>query len=88
MEPLISVVIPVYNLGQVLDACLECVRAQSLSDWEAVCVDDGSRDDSLARLRAFAAEDARIRVLALTERKILLAEALERCNRACEAIEE
>ncbi len=63
MDPLISVIIPVYNLESELAACLESVQAQTLPDWEAVCVDDGSRDDSLERLHAFAAEDARIRVL-------------------------
>lgn len=63
MEPLISVIIPVYNLESELAACLESVQAQTLPDWEAVCVDDGSADGSLSVLRAFAAEDARIRVL-------------------------
>lgn len=63
MDPLISVIIPVYNLESELTACLESVQAQTLPDWEAVCVDDGSADGSLSVLRAFAAEDARIRVL-------------------------
>ena len=63
MEPLISVIIPVYNLENELAACLESVRAQTLPDWEAVCVDDGSTDGSLALLREISAQDARIRVL-------------------------
>ena len=63
MEPLISVIIPVYNLENELPACLASVQAQTLRDWEAVCVDDGSKDGSLSVLRAFGEADARIRVL-------------------------
>lgn len=63
MAPLISVVIPVYNLEHEISACIESVQAQTLADWEAVCVDDGSADGSLEALRAFGGQDARIRVL-------------------------
>ncbi len=63
MEPLISVIIPVYNLEHELAACLASVQAQTVSDWEAVCVDDGSADGSLDVLRAVSTQDARIRVL-------------------------
>ncbi len=58
----ISVVIPVYNASPFLRECLESLRAQTLADWEAICLDDGSTDDSLAILRDFAQKDPRFRV--------------------------
>lgn len=63
MEPTISVIIPVYNLEKELPACLRSVLTQTFSDWEAICVDDGSRDGSLSVLRTYGERDARLRVL-------------------------
>ncbi len=63
MAPLISVIIPVYNLEHELPACLASVQAQTLSDWEAVCVDDGSTDGSADVLGGFAEADGRFVVL-------------------------
>lgn len=62
-EPLISIVIPVYNAAEYLPACLDSLLAQSFTDWEAICVNDGSKDDSLTILQQYAAKDARIRVI-------------------------
>ena len=61
--PRVSVVVPVYNTAARLPACLESLRTQDLSDVEFILVDDGSTDGSLALCRAFAAKDARFRVL-------------------------
>lgn len=61
-RPAISIVIPVFNAEDTLDECIESLKAQSFGDWEAVCVNDGSRDGSLVKLQRFAGEDARIRV--------------------------
>lgn len=58
-----SVIIPVYNVAPYLRACLESLRAQSFSDWEAIAVDDGSTDESGAILDEYARLDARIRVV-------------------------
>ena len=60
--PAISIVIPVFNAEDTLDECIESLKAQTFGDWEAVCVNDGSRDGSLGKLQRFAEEDARIRV--------------------------
>jgi len=59
----ISVVIPVYNTSAFLDRCLDSLAAQSFTDWEALCVDDGSTDGSGAILDARAAKDPRIKVI-------------------------
>lgn len=61
-EPLVSILIPSYNHGAFLNACLDSIRRQSFSDWEAVIVDDGSADDSVALARREAKADGRIRV--------------------------
>ncbi|WP_151720679.1 glycosyltransferase family 2 protein [Gemmobacter serpentinus] len=61
--PLVSVVIPVFNAGETLAATVASVQAQSLMDWEALLVDDGSRDDSAAIMARLAASDPRIRCL-------------------------
>lgn len=61
--PFISIVIPVYNAAEYLPACLDSLLAQSFTDWEALCVNDGSKDGSLAVLQQYAAKDARFRVI-------------------------
>ena len=61
--PKVSVVIPVYNVGGHLLACLDSVAAQSLRDIEVICVDDGSTDGSERLLDLYAASDSRFRVL-------------------------
>ena len=61
--PRVSVIVPVYNTAARLGACLEALRTQHLADCEFILVDDGSTDGSLALCRAFAAKDARFRVL-------------------------
>lgn len=60
--PQISVLIPVYNAGKYLSACLESVRAQTLTDIEIICIDDGSTDNSAAVLREFAAREPRLKI--------------------------
>lgn len=61
--PTISIVIPVYNVASYLRECLDSVRAQTFKDWECICVDDGSTDDSPAILDEYAAKDKRFRVI-------------------------
>lgn len=61
-RPTISIIIPVFNAEDTLDECIESLKAQTFGDWEAVCVNDGSRDGSLEKLQRFAEGDARIRV--------------------------
>jgi len=63
--PRVSVVIPVYNTGSLLDRTLGSVTRQSLRDIEIICVDDCSTDDSLAILNAWEARDPRVRIIAL-----------------------
>ena len=57
-----SIIIPVYNVAPYLRECLDSVLAQTFTDWEAICVDDGSTDESGAILDEYAAKDKRFRV--------------------------
>lgn len=54
-EIFLSVIIPVHNAGKFLDRCLNSVFAESLDpgDYEVICVDDFSTDDSAEKIRAF-----------------------------------
>ena len=61
--PKVSIVIPVYNMEQYLDRCMESVLSQTLTDLEIILVDDGSRDASPAMCDEYAARDQRIQVL-------------------------
>ncbi|NPD32570.1 glycosyltransferase [Eggerthellaceae bacterium zg-997] len=62
-DPLVSVIVAVYNTERFLEECLESVLAQSMSDFELICVNDGSTDESAVILARFAAVDARVRVI-------------------------
>lgn len=59
----ISVVIPVYNVEKYLHECLESVRVQSFTNWEAICVNDGATDSSPAIVKEFAEKDPRFRII-------------------------
>ncbi len=51
--PLVNVIIPVYNGERFLRESLESVFAQTFQDYEIVCVNDGSKDSSLAILNEY-----------------------------------
>src|SRR5262245_59288324 len=53
--PRMSVVIPNYNHGHFIEEALAAIARQTLPPSEVVVVDDGSTDDSVARLQSFAA---------------------------------
>lgn len=61
-NPLISVVMPVYNALPFLDDSINSILTQTLSDFEFVIFDDASTDGSIGRLREWAARDQRIRL--------------------------
>lgn len=62
-QPLVSIVIPAYNVSDYLDECLESVVSQTYANLEIVLVDDGSTDDTGVKCDAWAKKDIRIRVL-------------------------
>lgn len=58
----ISVIMPVYNCEEFLKESIDSVLNQSFDDFEFLCVDDGSKDNSLEILRDFEKKDSRIKV--------------------------
>ena len=59
----ISVIVPVYKVGEYLPKCVGSIRNQTHSDLEIILVDDGSPDDCGAICDAFALQDPRIKVV-------------------------
>ncbi len=60
--PQISVIIPVYNIEEYLERCVNSVREQTFDNLEILLVDDGSTDSSGSICDRLATEDSRIRV--------------------------
>lgn len=63
MNPLISVIIPVYNVEKYLANCINSILAQSYTELEIILVDDGSTDKSSVICDEFAAKDSRVSVI-------------------------
>ncbi|MGH1563820.1 bifunctional glycosyltransferase/CDP-glycerol:glycerophosphate glycerophosphotransferase [Mumia sp. DW29H23] len=61
--PVLSVVVPVYNVAPYLEECLESVLGQRLREIEVIAVDDGSTDGSSEILERYARRDARLTVV-------------------------
>ena len=49
--PAVSVIMPVYNVAEFIDECVESIKAQTFRDFELIVVDDCGRDDSMERIR-------------------------------------
>lgn len=62
-SPLISVIVPIYNMEPLLPRCLDSLAAQTLRDLEIICVDDGSTDGSGGIVRKYASGDSRFRLI-------------------------
>lgn len=56
-----SVVIPLYNKAQSIKSTLQCVLNQTSGEFEVLIIDDGSTDESVARVNEFS--DSRIRLI-------------------------
>lgn len=59
----ISVVVPVYNAEPFLKEAMESLLNQTFKNFEIICVNDGSKDNSLEMLNDFASKDQRVRVI-------------------------
>lgn len=62
MSEKISIIIPVYNCESTLHRSLGSLQKQTFTNWEAICVDDGSTDGSARLLDEYAREDARFKI--------------------------
>lgn len=62
-ESKISVIVPVYNTGQMLERCIGTILAQTMKEIELIIVDDGSTDESPKICDEFAEKDERVKVI-------------------------
>lgn len=63
LRPLLSVIVPVYNVAPYLDQCLGSILSCGYSELEVIVVDDGSTDGSPVLCDAWAERDARLWVI-------------------------
>lgn len=67
-DPVLSIVVPVFNVEKYLPECVDSLLAQTLTDFELILIDDGSCDNSPAICDEYASRDPRVRVLHQTNR--------------------
>lgn len=67
MRPMVSVIVPVYNANQYLQRFIDSLLAQTLKNFEVICIDDASTDGTSTLLDDLAARNPRIRVLKMPE---------------------
>ncbi len=58
-QPLVSVIVPIYNVAAYLEQCLDSIAAQTLGELEVLCVNDGSTDESPKIIQKYVENDAR-----------------------------
>ena len=61
-NPQISVIIPIYNCEKYIKECLSSLIKQTFKNFEIICINDGSNDDTLKILKKFEAKDERIKI--------------------------
>src|SRR5674476_1594137 len=66
-ELLVSIVMPAYNASKTVANSVMSVQEQSYKNWELLIVDDCSTDDTVFIVRGFSKNDARIKLISLTE---------------------
>lgn len=61
--PVVSVLVPIYNVERYLDECLASLRTQTFTDFEVICINDGSSDGSRDIIQRYLDADDRFRVV-------------------------
>lgn len=61
-NPLVSIIVPVYNVEKYLDRAIDSIKKQTYQNYEVLMIDDGSTDKSLMKLKKYASEDQRVKV--------------------------
>jgi len=63
MSPKVSVIVPIYNTAQYLDNCITSILSQTFPEFEIICIDDASPDDSYEILRKIIENDKRVSLI-------------------------
>ena len=66
-QPLVSIVVPVYNAARFMDDTIQTVQNQTYQNWELLLVDDCSSDDSVLIIQKYLKKDKRIKFFMLSE---------------------
>ena len=61
--PKVSVLVPIFNVEQYLEECLDSIVNQTLEDIEIICINDGSTDSSLKIIKKYAKNDPRFVII-------------------------
>ena len=61
-QPLVSIIVPVYNAAAYLDRCIGSILRQTYGHFELLLIDDGSTDRSGSICDGYAEKDSRVRV--------------------------
>lgn len=62
-KPILSIIVPVYNVEKYLAKCLDSILAQTFTDFEVIAVNDGSLDNCGKILDEYSLKDSRIKVI-------------------------
>jgi glycosyltransferase involved in cell wall biosynthesis len=63
MEEMISIIVPVYNVGKYISRCIDSILLQTYKNFELILINDGSKDNSLSICREYENKDKRITVI-------------------------
>lgn len=63
MQPVVSLLVPIYNVEKYLRECLDSAKSQTLSDIEVICINDGSTDGSPDIIREYMQVDSRFKII-------------------------
>lgn len=66
-QPIVSIVVPVYNAVRFMDDTIQTVLNQTYQNWELLLVDDCSSDDSVQIIKKYQKKDERIKLFKLSE---------------------
>lgn len=81
LKPLVSIIVPVYNVEQYLPQCLDSIVNQTYKNLEIICVNDGSEDSSADILNRYAEQDSRFVIINKENEGVSVAR-----NKALEAV--
>ena len=63
MDPIISIIVPIYNVGKYLPKCIESILNQTFKNFELILVNDGSTDNSGVVCDDYEKKDTRIKII-------------------------